>query len=65
MVHLHAFVTAVTERTRVSTLSSNVPRLWGTEREKSMSLGAMAFTGLVAAVILIVGAITLINKLAQ
>jgi hypothetical protein len=30
-----------------------------------MSLGVMAFTGLVAAIILIVVAITLINKFAQ
>ncbi len=30
-----------------------------------MSLGAMAFTGLIAAIILIVGAITVINKFAH
>jgi hypothetical protein len=57
-------VTAITERNRAATLSSNVPQLQGRTGE-IMSLGAIAFTGLIAAIIIVVVAITLINKYAQ
>lgn len=62
---LWSFVTAITEQNPASTLSSNVPRLSEDGREKTMSLGLIAGIGLGAAVIVIVVAITLINKFAN
>jgi hypothetical protein len=60
-------VTAITEPNPAATLSSNVPHdLLRTDgRKKKMSLGTMAGIGLGAAVVLIVVAITLINKYAH
>ena len=74
-VHRSAFVIAVTVRPPLPTLSCTVPqvvkldvRTPGRQRGQTgdtMSLATMAITGLVAAVVLIVVAITLINKYAN
>jgi hypothetical protein len=65
MIQGPTLVIAITERNAAWLVSWNVPRLVEDGTGEVMSLGAMAVTGFVAAVVVIVGAVMLINKFAH